>query len=143
MSSSATFSTSKGKVAAEGLASRKYEVYSVRKPLNRNHKPRAAKLKKSLKPGSVVIILSGRYRGHRAVFLKQLPSGLLLVSGTHTFHFVPHPLVTLPRCPSAVSPSSPLPPSSSVSLCSPSPSSVSLSHSFSLSVTPHELSAAR
>ena len=71
-----------------------YPTEDVKKPAKRalrkaDKKTRAAKLRPSIVPGRVLILLSGRFRGRRVVFLKQLESGLLLVSGPRAINGVP------------------------------------------------------
>merc|ERR1711864_65794 len=71
-------------------AGRYYAPEDTKKKLNNHHNnSKQTKLRASITEGTVLILLAGRFKGQRVVFLKQLDSGLLLISGPYAVNGVP------------------------------------------------------
>lgn len=80
----------KERVVTVKKGSKWYPADDVKLPVpSRKHVHKPAKLRPSIKPGCVLILLTGAYAGMRVIFLKQMPSGLLLVTGPFCVNGIP------------------------------------------------------
>merc|ERR1711981_158428 len=70
-------------------ASKYYPAIDEAVPRKTRKAVRPAKLRQSLKPGTVLILLAGRFRGKRVILLKDLGQGVLLVTGPFKINGVP------------------------------------------------------
>ncbi|CAM0137060.1 60S ribosomal protein L6 [Umbelopsis sp. WA50703] len=77
------------RVVPANKASRFYPAEDVPKPKISRKTAKAQATRSSITPGTVLILLAGRFRGKRVVCLKTLESGLLLVTGPYKVNGVP------------------------------------------------------
>jgi large subunit ribosomal protein L6e len=77
------------RIVPTNKAARYYPAEDVQKPKKSRKSHRATALRPSITPGTILILLAGRFRGKRVVFLSQLTSGLLLVTGPFKLNGVP------------------------------------------------------
>jgi len=75
--------------AVSAKTPRFYPAEDAPKPLAHKAVRRPTKLRSSITPGTVLILLAGRFKGKRVVFLRQQESGLLLVTGPFKVNGVP------------------------------------------------------
>merc|ERR1712146_405546 len=70
---------------------RYYPAEDIKGKLGKKHHntSKQTKLRSTITPGTVVILLAGHFKGKRAVFLKQLDSGLMLITGPYKINGVP------------------------------------------------------
>merc|ERR1712159_776027 len=71
-------------------AGRYYSPEDTKQKLGNHHNnSKQTKLRASITEGTLLILLAGRFKGQRVVFLKQLDSGLLLITGPYAINGVP------------------------------------------------------
>ncbi|RPB15194.1 hypothetical protein P167DRAFT_533392 [Morchella conica CCBAS932] len=70
-------------------ASKWYPAEDESLPKKVRKTPRPTTLRPSLQPGAILIVLAGRFRGKRVVYLKNLGNGVLLVTGPFRINGVP------------------------------------------------------